>query len=404
MQSQRKKLVKKRIFKMNIIKAYKLKFKSGFHIDSYGNQSYSKSDNFIHSDTLSSALLSVWALRYPENIEQTLNSPPYLLSSAFPFYKNIFFLPIPKGRNLVKENGFTEEQKEESIQRKELKKVQFIPADLWVHLLSDSDYFLNFKKDKNENHFLYSIEEQYNFMSEFLIPKNLFQKKEKESVGDEQEVFNEKNHTIWSTEENIRVSINRQDNQSEDGQLFSFSRAYLKQSGGLYFLACFTGENQQKEFEEILAILGDTGLGGDKNCGHGLFEVCKEEKSPVSLLYNKQLELWTVQTSDKSEDHQKLSSLCSLSLFCPNESEQKQMSWMESEDKSKRANYELKNRGGWIHNTSLRRKTLFMFMEGSQFIKPKDMNLKGKIFDVSPDISQLDHKVFRDGRGFFIGF
>ena len=77
---------------------YKLKFHSGFHVDSFGNNFYSKSQKFIHSDTLSSAILSLWARQKPESgTEAFIEDPPFLLSSAFPFFEKTLFLPVIKG-------------------------------------------------------------------------------------------------------------------------------------------------------------------------------------------------------------------------------------------------------------------------------------------------------------------
>lgn len=64
---------------------YRLTFTAPFHIDSRGDAFHERSESFIHSDTLSAALLSAWALLEPEDIEQRAADPPFKLSSAFPF-------------------------------------------------------------------------------------------------------------------------------------------------------------------------------------------------------------------------------------------------------------------------------------------------------------------------------
>jgi len=326
---------------------YKLKFKSGFHTDSYGNKSHSDGDIFIHSDTLSSALFSIWAIQYPDKIDNMVQSPPFLLSSVFPFYKDILFLPTPKG--VLRKVEF----KDQSINNK-LKKINFIPLKLWEQIISEPEFFISEKE----------IENNYDLsFCPFLIPTNERGKKPQLAIK----------------EESMRVAIDRQNNQAEEGQLFSFSRVHYPEDSGLWFTAQID-DAYREEFEEILAILGDTGLGGDKNCGNGLFEFKREE----CLI--------------KSSYSDRANVVLSLSLFCPNESEQKDISWLDV------SAYELKKRGGWVHNSSLRRKSLLMFNEGSWFLKPKSKNLKGGIFDVTPGISGLAHPVYRDGRGFFIEF
>ena len=370
------------------MQAYKLKFKSGFHIDDYGNRSYSQSQPFIHSDTLSSALLSVWALRRPERMREIIKSPPYLLSSAFPFYGKTFFLPLPKGRALIDENSFKEKPSEEDNIKKTLKKVQFIPFELWERLLRDSKYVLSadhfsFQEKTRQGKKEISKEmEQYYFSSSLLIPRGLFKTEKETELSPEEK-------KIWAEEDNERVSVNRLNNQAEEGQLFQFCRVHYpferndELAGGLYFLVQFPkkGDREQKEFEEILALLGDTGLGGDKNSGNGLFEFSKEKSCPIKTSYAEQPSFF-----------------CSLSLFCPNKTECQTMDWLEG------GRYELKRRGGWIHNSSLRRKSLFMFSEGSCFKKSKNGGLEGEIANVTPEACNLGHDVFRDGRGLFIGY
>lgn len=365
--------------------AYKLKFKSGFHVDDYGNKFYSESQLFIHSDTLSSALLSVWALQRPDKIKEIIKNLPYLLSSAFPFYGETFFLPLPKGRELVNGNSFKTNQSARDEIRKKLKKIQFIPSKLWIKLLKHPKYFLNanqlFRKEKTEREKQETSKEiQYEFLPPFLIPKGLLTRQTSECSQEE--------NKISAEEKNLRVSVNRFDSHAEEGQLFPFSRVHYsfgsddKRTGGLYFLVRFPkGDNDRREFEEILALLGDTGLGGDKNSGNGLFEFSREKSCPIEASYGA-----------------KLSSVCSLSLFCPNETECQNINWLEN------GRYALKKRGGWIYNSSLRRKSLFMFSEGSCFQKPKDGHLKGKIAKVTTENSHLNHDVFRDGRGFFIEY
>lgn len=381
-----------------IFNAYKLKFKSGFHTDSYGNGSYTRSESFIHSDTLSSAVLSLWALQYPDQIEAVAKAPPYLLSSAFPFYGSTFFLPLPEGKSLTNQNSFKALPDKESVFGKNLKKTKFVPSDLWEYLLKEPDSFLKIKTktssdDKKTDEVVsfvhsHSSKEYLLLSPSFLVPKNVFSNKPHSFETAYHQDF------IFAEDEDMRVCVSRFDNQSQDGQLFAFRRTrYPYQSfsdkwsknfqAGLYFLARFTNEEAQKTFEELLALLGDTGLGADKNCGAGLFEF-KKVASPVKPVYG----------------NNPASSVVTLSLFCPNKEEQKHNTWFGKESR-----YTLTARRGWIHNSSLRRKSICMFAEGSQFKNPSPgESLKGDMVDVSPEGGYLNHKVFRDGRGFFISF
>ena len=86
---------------------YRLSFTAPIHIDSRGDAFHERTESFIHSDTLSAALLSAWALLDPNNAEQRAITPPFRISSAFPFYQDHYFLPramntlaikLPEGR------------------------------------------------------------------------------------------------------------------------------------------------------------------------------------------------------------------------------------------------------------------------------------------------------------------
>ncbi len=373
-----------------MLNAYKLKFKSGFHTDSYGNGFYTQSESFIHSDTLSSAVLSLWASQYPDQIEAVVKAPPYLLSSAFPFYGSTFFLPLPEGRSLTDKKSLKELSDKESVLRKSLKKIKFIPSGLWEVFLKNPSSVLQVKKEDGVSFLDSYSSKEYLFLSpSFLVSKDLFQKQ----ANNSDKTYQKK--SLFAEDEDMRVSVSRFNNQSQEGQLFAFRRtrypykSSAKQDknceAGLYFLARFINEEAKKIFEEILALLGDTGLGADKSCGVGLFEVEKEKECPIKLVYN----------------NGSTSSVVALSLFCPNREEQKHNNnWFNSDSQ-----YTLIHRKGWIYNSSLRRKSICMFAEGSEFKQPSSgEGLKGGMVDVTPDLSGLNHKVFRDGRGFFISF
>ena len=499
------------------MQAYRLRFKSGFHVDSFGNSSYSRSESFIRSDTLSAALLSTYAIRYPEKIERVVKSPPFLLSSAFPFCNEVFFLPVPKGINLLdknllsgRENSSKDKTQEKALSlladdehslRKKLKKVRFIPSDLWVGLLSSSRSRLKFKPlngtkqpalvfiDKQGHESLFLFEG-----SDFLLPQTFSlrqtqtQKIQQDGQSSNLKLFANPSDIypldISKREEIQRVSVSRYNNQTQEGQLFSFSKTHypfkLKISeamtedqiksqtedwaknqtedqtrnktrnktkdqiedqtkdqtkdqigkakennhplplsqeklnspqarelrSGLYFLSQFKNTEAQKEFEEILALLGDTGIGSDRTCGQGLFEFSKTDPSLIFKNLNNEksktgfeFSSFDSLPSDLFSQKGAQSHWISLSLFHPSREERGRLSALREED----LNYELIRRGGWIHNSPFRRKSLFMFTEGSGFKNvPSDVKLKGDVTDVTPSGCNLNHKVFRDGRGFFI--
>ncbi|MDA3911022.1 MAG: hypothetical protein PF448_06675, partial [Bacteroidales bacterium] len=74
----------------------KLRFLSPLHIGSGKVDEYGVSGQIVHSDSLSAALVSVFAQLFSSEqseIHEFMNS--YKVSSLFPYYKNNLFFPKP---------------------------------------------------------------------------------------------------------------------------------------------------------------------------------------------------------------------------------------------------------------------------------------------------------------------
>lgn len=88
-----------------------------------------------------------------------------------------------------------------------------------------------------------------------------------------------------------------------------------------------------------------------------------------------------------------------LSLFCPRKSELDGILLNSS-------SYGLVKRGGYIANpdkpehSTLRKKSIHMFTEGSVFKVRQELN--GKIADLKPDYEGLSQNIWRDGLAFSI--
>ena len=96
---------------------------SPLHIGT-GKENYDFSASDLHSDTLLSALAAMRVqMGQTENLESFLSS--FLLSSAFPFYENRYFLPKMQGKIKIVVKG-----KAESEYRKSLKKIHYIESEL----------------------------------------------------------------------------------------------------------------------------------------------------------------------------------------------------------------------------------------------------------------------------------
>jgi CRISPR-associated protein Csm4 len=315
------------------MQCYRLTFTAPFHVDSRGNDFYEESNTFIHSDTLSAAIWATWRYIAPEQVAQQAQAPGFKLSSAFPFYQDCYFLPRVLNSQAIK---LPIERLKEA---KKLKKIQWLDTKLWQASLNNFDWVQQINLDSG--------------ICQGVLASQTTKLPER----------------LWVEEERPRLGIDRYTNQASEGQLFNFSRIWFDQDGGLYFLAVFDDERSQKQFETVLSVLGDTGIGADRTNGNGHFTW----KSGI----NPGLQL---------ADHNRA---VALSLVNP-APEDFQTGWLEG------SAYKLISRGGWVGSSGIRKQRLRMFTEGSVFAQP----LQGRIVDVSVDA--MPQKVYRDGRGFFV--
>ncbi|MFN4146866.1 MAG: type III-A CRISPR-associated RAMP protein Csm4, partial [Runella sp.] len=166
----------------------------------------------------------------------------------------------------------------------------------------------------------------------------------------------------------------------EDADPFYIERIYFKEGSGLFCLVQFDTLEVKQQVLSALAYLAETGLGTDRNVGHGLFDFTIGD---ISLTLPSSSD-WSV----------------NLSLFCPEN--QQQLSEMLDE----RARYEIIRRGGWMsepYNT-YRKRSVYMFKEGCLFHTTSSP--KGKTEDLQPDNallpSKVTHPVWRVGKALFL--
>ena len=180
-------------------------------------------NTFIHSDTLFSAFCHVYQLLYKDLTallkEFENHSPPFLISSAFPYWRNTFFFPLPKNQ---------------SPKDKELAKIKFIDKTGFEKLL-------NGKK-----------------LEEII--------KEVEAIPAQKEP-----HFPWELADIPRVGINRLDNHPGE-RFFYFGQVIYSEDAGFFFLCKFQKEEIRPKFEVAIRLLADEGIGGDRSSGKGLFE------------------------------------------------------------------------------------------------------------------------------------
>ena len=298
----------------------RLKDLSPLHIGT-GTENYYSSSGVLQSDTVSSALVAVGiqtGVLKESEITYFLNS--FKISSAFPYCENEYYLPVSGGKIVL------DDPKYEKKYRKELKDMKFLEAE------ENFPVWASGKKLKTK-----------------LVKDNNAQSGNKKHVAE-------------------RVTI--AENLSTP---FFFEWSFYEKNCGLYFILDCDKDAFEKVFK-LFNILGEFGIGTDKNIGGGNFEV---EKG--------QIELPDVNNPDAT---------MILSSYIPEEKEFGCLNLQSS-------NYQLIKRGGYIAGSDnetfrhLRKKPVYLFASGSVFNTTQ--TLEGKIVDLAPKYENM-HPIYRSGR------
>jgi CRISPR-associated protein Csm4 len=223
--------------------AMKMAFHSGIHL---GNRegALEGTDHFIHSDTLYSAFFHGYRLLYGQGkLEKMLrlfleDAPPFLLSSAFPFWDGIRYLPIPKNQ-IAKD--------------KQAKRVAFIDNSSWSLLLMGESFTKILEKQDTNS-----------------IPRS----------GDTSGFVEQKQP--WIMADVPRVGLNRLSNHPGD-RYFHCGEVHYRDRSGLYFIADIRNQDFQKSFGAVWRLLADEGLGGDRTVGKGHFRYPETEEFSLEV-------------------------------------------------------------------------------------------------------------------------
>lgn len=197
---------------------------SPIHIGT-GRESYDSSSSWLHSDTIASAMAAMSAQRGATDICGFLDD--LVISSAFPFFGDILFLPKAHCRIRITK---------EVECRKKLKHVSFIEASLWMKMAQGAILSLD----------------DVAIDGVFMYPKGC-------DCG---------KISCAQTMQRVKVYADAE----KDAEPFFFEWNYFDKEAGLYFMTTAEG----KQLERIVSLmeqLGDTGLGTDKNVGGGKFDV-----------------------------------------------------------------------------------------------------------------------------------
>ena len=360
---------------------YRLRFKTQLHLGratgaaQTGSLGLEKTETYIPADTLFSALCQTWTIFYDAaDLTDFLNqytaengTLPFTLTSAFPYAQDIYLFPKPLA---LRESEDTLE-KVKADARKKIKKLQFVSANLFQHIVSG--YHPQFSED---NRITLNGEEvcQINGEKVWVNPDEkalLREKKAKERNVKTEEVRDDE-IDIWKTDTRPRVSIDR---QTEESSIWHVQTVQFNKDCGLWFAAKFDSDATKQKVETLLRVLGDSGIGGERNAGYGQFKFAKAECKIPS-----------------AEDS---TQFVTLSPICPKSSDQ-----LEHLLKGDIA-YNLNPLTGWVGSpgTHKKRKKVNMFAEGSvlnAYDKPV-----GRLVDLRPD--GFTHPVYRYGYAWQVG-
>lgn len=316
---------------------YRLEFKGPTHFGETGIDLENVGES-VSSDTLFSALINTMSNitkgdAVSEFIDKFKENPPFLLSSLFLYSNDTYFLPRPMyddhiPADIKREKG------------KVLKKIKWLSAD-------------KFKQWMNNTHL-------------------------SESDLNDMEVTQKNYKDAFSTEIRPRVTLDR---TTQSSNIYHCGYVHFKKNAGLYGLVAFDDLSVVERFKELLTVLGETGLGGERTYGCGTFKLTCPEK--VSGVFKEILE-------------SKTSRYTLLSLYHPAEDEKENLS-------DRFIAYDAVRKRGWIttgrYALPLKRKSVGFIKEGSVSMNA----IKGALIDVTPDnppSEVLNHKVYRYGYAF----
>ena len=178
--------------------------------------------------------------------------------------------------------------------------------------------------------------------------------------------------TIWSTNTRPRVTLGSQNAGSE---IWHLETVQFNTNCGLWFAAEFDSDETKQKIETLLHVLGDTGIGGERNVGYGLFDFAETTFEMPAIEGGNQF--------------------VTLSPICPKSPEEL------TQLRTGNIAYTLNPLQGWVRTTGIasRRKQVSMFAEGS-VLHTGDAQI-GRLVDVKPD--NWEHPVYRYGYAWQVG-
>ena len=309
---------------------YYLNFRSPIHLGRRGI-GLEETEISIPADTLFSAICQTWRTFYGEEsltdfLTQYETGEPLLLTSAFPFAGDVRFFPKPLIDLKINADD----------DLKKLKRVRYLSEK-------------RFRQIVNGEPIAFDLDDL---------------------INDEQLWIHDddKNPSaVWKTHTTPRVTLDRQSSASE---IWHLKNVKFREGCGLWFTAQFEAEETQTRIETSLRVLGDTGIGGERSAGYGLFDFHSKPAEP--------------------ESEQETDRFVTLSSICPRDANE--LDTLIQGD----VGYTLEECSGWISSSEashMRRQQVWMFAAGS--VLRGNNSRVGRLVDLKPD--SCPHPVWRYG-------
>lgn len=358
--------------------AFELKPRGPFHFGERG-VGLEETDPLAHSDTVFSALCWAWALLYGEDALGELlerfekGSPPFLVSSAFPYAGGVRFLPRP----LILPG-------QETLAGEELRRLRKVGYVSWEVFSSLAAGSVPEKALLIQGGRLWMTQAEFEELRES-VPSALDEAALTEFLREWAGLGRPsppapadyaRCYRLWRVGEVPHVTVDRVTSASG---IFHEGDVYFGEGCGIYILVRFLDEGYREKFEAALRLLGDEGLGGRRSYGRGQFDVGKP----------KEVELPRAEAGSR---------ILLLSLLNPKEDELPIL--LGRDDVA----YRLLPRRGWVYSArarNLRRKRVMMFAEGSILAHPPKEPV-GRLVKVLEKGGKVPHDVYRYGYGFWV--
>ena len=276
---------------------------------------------FLHSDTLWSALVNAWTLCCPQTVEDFISeceNGKFKLSSAFycvEFEENIiYFLPKPVSLNLFR---FAEPKK--------LKEVRFISKGVWEAGLLPEDWFNPSKCVLLQGESIVALKSEIN------TPVKIFTRETNPKVRARN--INDRNNSFFFQTDLFLLH----------GENYKVNWYFLTQNN--------LSENLQDDFKKAMQTMVNFGIGGERSSGCG----------SLTEFVEKELNIEPVEISNYK---------CSISLTAPAENELGDNSL-----------YQTSKRGGRFLEKGRCLPMIQMLLEGAVF----ETEITGKIVELNQE-------------------